>query len=984
MGPFLAIPYFDHQGRRTDFVRYKPDHPRISVDSSGKEKPYKYESPRGISTRPYFPPSAFGDVGDGRNVFFTEGEKKAVKATEEGFCCIGLPGITNWSAPRPKDDEGKPIGKRELHLALREIDWSGRRAFIAFDTDQYRNPDVNRESAELARVLEDHGAKAYVLSLPALWNPETRHFDKQGLDDYLVRNDAEEFRRIINYAVDVPTGIPLDLYRQAMRESLFRIKKGRRHVNKAFTGTGKSYADVRHAQTQKSSMFLVPTHSQADDLCEQADEIGIDIRQFPIRSERNCSNMDAIREAESNGFNPTAAICAVCPERLGKTCKYHQERREVERAPHVCTTHARARLVGPGLLENRDYVSVQEDMIGMLAPIVIAADGFEQLLTFFSWAEFAYYWEKTEGEDQEEERYAVKRFNVNFCREMGYMACRLLHIIKNATRTDQCSPYPWFEVDVPILPRHHVDRTVYEIIRKYRENNRPQYKYSEQDETSPDPPDGFQKDVPPKRRRKNPDRKHLPLGTPPKGLFQTFDKDAVRFLMLLMSGRISRFYVRVTPSQEPDGESDVDLVGIFRMHYPDDAATVFSDATADLTVLPPECNKTIVDLTPKESPEQLQKIIQYPNDVKQSTRPERVVEIVRQLLRLHPDKRRVGIITHMKFESIFSSDQQNSLLTSEEKGRIVKTDHFHGTQSRGCNRWKEECDLLIVLGTPRVPPSAIIERLLQLGMLDAAKRDGRWANDYWSGRRLDGTRITVRSKGYRDRIWHHAYGQLVHAELIQSIGRSRLFCPDGIPLTIVVTNEELGYPIADEPLTTLTRRIMENAIPVFTFFLGISVPSDSSSLTEIRHQSGTFGAFSFLTANFSKIFNKDVWPLGSGSDQRPITPVICTQEIADHLKQPLRTVRRQLAEMEDLGLITRKGRRGGFFLTKANYAYFIDVGKSIFALPSQASTNNEAYRYGVPGTPIIVDESSSVFSETSIQVSASPTVHEETPATAIV
>ena len=153
------------------------------------------------------------------------------------------------------------------------------------------------------------------------------------------------------------------------------------------------------------------------------------------------------------------------------------------------------------------------------------------------------------------------------------------------------------------------------------------------------------------------------------------------------------------------------------------------------------------------------------------------------------------------------------MLGAEDNARIVKVDWFRGTESRGSNSWKEECDLLIVAGTPRVPVSAVQNRLLQLGLPDAANREGQWGSlDYWSGRRLDGRHEMVHSRGYRDHDWYEAARQIVHAEIIQAVGRSRSVCSDGIPDTIILSTEPLGYLLADNKLEVFNRRIVRQAV----------------------------------------------------------------------------------------------------------------------------------------------------------------------------
>src|SRR5262249_5911466 len=70
LGPCLGFPFFDLDGNRLDYVRLKPSRPRSSKDG----KPVKYESPKGSSNIPYFPPGTRAALADSsRPLFITEG-----------------------------------------------------------------------------------------------------------------------------------------------------------------------------------------------------------------------------------------------------------------------------------------------------------------------------------------------------------------------------------------------------------------------------------------------------------------------------------------------------------------------------------------------------------------------------------------------------------------------------------------------------------------------------------------------------------------------------------------------------------------------------------------------------------------------------------------------------------------------------------------------------------------------------------------------
>src|SRR5262249_34788671 len=86
LGACLEIPFFAADGTLTDFARLKPDKP-ITDRKTGNLR--RYEQPKGIPTRPYFPPG-FDCADRSLIMLITEGEKKCARAAQDGFTCIGL------------------------------------------------------------------------------------------------------------------------------------------------------------------------------------------------------------------------------------------------------------------------------------------------------------------------------------------------------------------------------------------------------------------------------------------------------------------------------------------------------------------------------------------------------------------------------------------------------------------------------------------------------------------------------------------------------------------------------------------------------------------------------------------------------------------------------------------------------------------------------------------------------------------------------
>src|SRR5262245_10145016 len=88
LGACLLVPFRSADGTPIPpevFCRLKPDRP-LTSSSNGRAR--KYESPRGKGLRAYFPPGSINALADPAvALLVVEGEKKSLKASQEGFPC---------------------------------------------------------------------------------------------------------------------------------------------------------------------------------------------------------------------------------------------------------------------------------------------------------------------------------------------------------------------------------------------------------------------------------------------------------------------------------------------------------------------------------------------------------------------------------------------------------------------------------------------------------------------------------------------------------------------------------------------------------------------------------------------------------------------------------------------------------------------------------------------------------------------------------
>ncbi len=181
-GSVLVFPFKDETGAVV-LQRVKPDNP-----PKRNGKPAKYLSPSGSQVRAYIPPGVFDVLADSsRELLITEGEKKALKASQERFPCLGLTGVDCWHVKRSS----------ALIPDLERVKWNGRLVFIVFDSDAAENPNVRDNVTLLADALRKRGAKVKVV-----WLPSESDGAKVGLDDFLVKHGKGALRKLLDQAED--------------------------------------------------------------------------------------------------------------------------------------------------------------------------------------------------------------------------------------------------------------------------------------------------------------------------------------------------------------------------------------------------------------------------------------------------------------------------------------------------------------------------------------------------------------------------------------------------------------------------------------------------------------------------------------------------------------------------------------------------------------------------------------------------------------
>jgi hypothetical protein len=166
--PAMVIPIFDAHGNRAG-VQIRPDRPRLD----GRGRTVKYDSPPKCRPVIDVSPAARRLVDDSNQpLVITEGVIKADAATSRDIPCVSVAGVYSWS----KDDPfwtAVPLVNRPVYLA--------------FDSDQSTNPNVQAAARRLHAELKRRGAVPKVLCLPPAEGGK-----KQGLDDFLAAGNTLE------------------------------------------------------------------------------------------------------------------------------------------------------------------------------------------------------------------------------------------------------------------------------------------------------------------------------------------------------------------------------------------------------------------------------------------------------------------------------------------------------------------------------------------------------------------------------------------------------------------------------------------------------------------------------------------------------------------------------------------------------------------------------------------------------------------------
>jgi hypothetical protein len=671
------------------------------------------------------------DVGDGP-IFLVEGATDTAALVAIGLAAVGRPGSAG--------------GVKHLVPLLEKIP-AERKIVVVGDNDS--KSKVGRDGAiETAKKLSERLGRPIYWTLPPIGYKDSRQWvmaeslnirGKQGLSPLgrryiellLARCERIEPRPFEKFAEQ--TGKYVQLVDWRAQLAIARRKSVGRHglyFDGSPTRAGKSFADRVALEVATSSLTLVPTHHNCKELVDELRAAGIAAVAYPKLDEQTCMIWGAAQQVIASGLSVPAALCPRCP--LKNRCEYRRRHREAAAAPHAVATHERAAKGFRELARRKQYIAIHENSESLLRPLIKASSGFARV------RKVAIDAARSAAMVRPDRRQDAQRF----FRRMARIARYLERQLRRAKKTRRiklpppCKRPSGTEIDLWRILEHGKAR-------------------------------------------------------PPA--------EALRICWALAAGDIAELAVQIDHPLGKGGEilTRKAVVAVSAVDLPTESTIWFCDATGAAAQLEKLIGKRVIDKTPLGQLSYRKSAKQLVRDVTNRTSLKTVAGLLRGIL-ADEECSRIGLIGHRRHICrLLRVDPRNHAGPALEpmwREKIVMDAYFGEGPDRSSNEWHRRCDLIVVLGTPRVPPAAIATQLIRTGQVDAAARDGQWGPVFWEGRDQWGTREVFEGLGYAVPEWNAACRGQVRAELLQCIGRARAISADGINV-LVVSNEPCGLTV---------------------------------------------------------------------------------------------------------------------------------------------------------------------------------------------
>jgi len=693
--------------------------------------------------------------------------------------------------------------------------------------------------------------------------------------------------------------VPIDQYRrdlaQAVAVAVLEDRPGVKLL-RGDPGCGKTTAVGRSVARYPRGVVSVPSHELAAEVVDILRANGADAAAYPKLDGETCGNYETASRARASGLSVAASVCPTCP--LLKECResgYLAGLRLAEKAAHKVVTHSRLQRSAARLTKDAHYLVLEEDPTTALAPTSTAS------------------------------RRELKRIG-ELADLLADAESRCLILEGFEPQANAVEILPEFEAWAPEAGDCHVDVTNEGTAGERFTNNLQTHKDGDKSpppDATRDYPRGFfgavcriadtlaaelgralleqrepgvvevripaVRDVP-----KNPDRL-IWLGLEsidridPDGT-AGISAEAMRLVVAAATGRVRKLYVQTELDARPGyaGKRTAVVVGVWRTQLPDTIPVFVNDGTIEAANLERLCGQSVEDLTPPGAAPLLHKSVQYPVDILPSTSTAKVAGILAGIVRAHPAQERVGVILHQRhYRELLESD--DSPLPNDVRSRIAWSTYFGSGADRGTNTLHQTCDLGVVVGTFRPPPSEIRRTLVRWGDVAAASGSPTWGRIDRSGLDAAGLELAYSGRGYAELAWARAADAVTRSAMRQTVGRGRSICPEGVPV-VAVTSEATGLPVAPA-----------ESLPVADLRLDLVLGAIAGAVESVK-------IGNLEPAEGAEYPDKN--PIYIHRENVRILPdmAVGLEQIEKRLSGVcLRTARRWIAEAVDAGLVVRTG-----------------------------------------------------------------------------
>ena len=518
------------------------------------------------------------------------------------------------------------------------------------------------------------------------------------------------------------------------------------------TGAGKDYTDriVQDDERVEKSLTVQPNHVNTAAKAEDMRDCGLNAAAFPRLDETTCGNLDEANRVLSIGLSPAATVCVTCD--LKDNCKYHKDFKIAKDADHqVATTH-RGAVQLEALAKGKDYVSIHEDAVDIVAPTrIVKPKKLKPWLLVLQQAMWNESNRKNPMVYTVEHRGEAETVTLHsYLTAMYDFAENVIESVKDIETTKAVT------LPKPKRTPKQLHRLLYDTFKQTES-------YEE----------GIE-----------------------------LDGDAGRLLRDVVSGKILQLVFQVTHShakrnttthKRGDPIKSVALVATSRPTWPAGVPVIFQDATSSAKRIGELARQTIQDITPKGRLPRMTRITQVPVDISKRQNPDIAEAWLRGTMAKYADRNRIGVIGHKKhLESMFGVEgpkPKAGTLDEQTRARICKWSYWGKGDERASNDWLE-CDLIIIIGTPRVSPVVLGQRLITAGKITAAAdpEQGSFGEFQWTGKTRSGMERTVPHSAPIDPDWRAEYEAQTTAHLLQAIGRGRaVLGHEGVEVVVIST-----------------------------------------------------------------------------------------------------------------------------------------------------------------------------------------------------